>query len=232
MFDSDLRVSTRTNTIDDRIVTLKVGPAPTTDFSVHEGILTEHSTFFRSALDNRWREGRSRVVEMPEDSADVATAFVEWLYFRRIASKPVFPPLLPMDDGEYAFLARLYAFGEKVQADPFCDDCLTAMVLKTDEVAEDGTRTFPSHSAITTLYNSTPGDSPARRFVVDMYVDFGMNAWIPREPDVNHPEFLADLVHAFMANRPDGPQHKQTNYHRRRKWHKRERSREFLQPAD
>lgn len=119
-----------------------------------------------------------------------------------------------------------------MQADPFCDDCLTAMVLKTDEVAEDGTRTFPSHSAITTLYNSTPADSPARRFVVDMYVDFGMDAWIPREPDVNHPEFLADLVHAFMAYRPDGPHHKQTNYHRRRKWHKQERSREFLQPAD
>lgn len=218
--------------IDDRIVTLKVGSAPTKDFSVHEAMLREHSKFFRSALDNdRWREGRSRIVELPEDTAEVVTAYVDWLYFRRIASIPVSPPDLPMDDGEYQLLARMYAFGEKVQSDFFCDDCLTAMVLKTDEVAEDGTRTFPSHSAIMILYNNTPPDCPARKFVVDMYHEFAMDAWIPKEIELSHPEFLADLVHAFMSNRAAGPPHKQTNYPRRRLWHKQERSREFLQPA-
>lgn len=34
--------------IDARIITLKVGPAPTKDFSVHEDMLREHSKFFRS----------------------------------------------------------------------------------------------------------------------------------------------------------------------------------------
>ncbi|KAM3421413.1 hypothetical protein BST61_g1807 [Cercospora zeina] len=231
MLDSDLRVSRGESMIDDRVVTLKVGCAPTKDFSVHEAILREHSPFFRTALDSRWREGLSRIVELPEDSAEIVSAWIQWLYFRRIPTKPISPPELPMDDGEYELLARMYAFGEKVQADSFCDDCVTAMVLKTDEIAECGTRIFPGHSAIMILYNNTPPGCPARKFVVDMYVEYGLDAWIPKEVEYNHPEFLADLVHAFMANRAEGLPHKQTNYPRRRRWHKQERSREFLRPV-
>lgn len=214
--------------IDDRIVTLRVGEQPTTrDLSIHEAILIEHSAFFRTALDKKWREGRSRQIDLPFDSGDVVAAFVDWAYFSRIASKPVSPPELPMDDGEFLFLAQMYSFGDKVQADAFCDDVMTAMALKTDDIAEDGTRTFPSHSAILTLYNGTPAGSPARRFVVDMYTEFGMEQWVPKETEFNHPEFLTDLVRAFLSEK-QATSHKQTNYPRRRKWHKRDQSREFL----
>jgi hypothetical protein len=252
MLDSDIRVARRNHTrIDSRIVTVRVGgkvserrrhdglapklhqsdqsPQDAKDFSVHEGILREHSLFFRTALDAKWREGRLGIVDLPHDDVDVVGAYVDWLYFRTIASKPTAARALPMDDGEYQHLARLYTFGEKVQADAFCDDVLTAMTLKTDDVADDGTRTFPSHSAITTLYEGTPADSPARKFVVDMYAEFGMNAWVPGETDLSHPEFLIDLVHAFMLRRPMGSAHKQSNYPRRSRWHKREQGRaEFL----
>lgn len=203
----------------------------TQDFSVHEAILREHSPFFRSALDTKWREGRSRIIEMPQDEVDVVRAFVEWLYFQQIASKPLLPPALPIDDGEYNFLARMYGFGEKVQADDFCDDVLTAMTLKSDDVAEDGTRTFPSHSAVMTLYNGTSVASPARQFAVDMYVDFGMDQWIPQATELNHPEFMTDLVHAFLTRNKAVTTHKQSNFPRRHKWHKGEHSREFFTPA-
>lgn len=218
----------RGSTIDNRIVLLRVGDNPPQEFSVHEGVLREHSAFFRAALDKKWREGHSRQIDLPSDESDVVAAFVDWLYFRRIASKPVSPPELPMDDGEYHFLAGMYAFGDKVQANGFCDDVISAMAMKTDDVAEDGTRTFPGHSAIMKLYNGTPPGSPARRFVVDMYAEFGMNQWIPKEPELNHPEFLTDLVYAFLERKRTSS-HKVLNYPRRQKWHRRDG--EFLRPA-
>ena len=142
------------------------------------------------------------------------------------------PPELPMDDGEYQLLAQLYAFGDKVQADSFCDNVLDAMVQKTDDVAVDGTRTFPSHSAIMTLYNGTPPGSPARRFVVDMYAEYGADKWVPSEAEFNHADFLTDLVRALLDKRQTSSvPHKQCNFPRRRKWHKDADAAEFLQPA-
>ncbi|EME41830.1 hypothetical protein DOTSEDRAFT_74030 [Dothistroma septosporum NZE10] len=229
--DDDLRVARRESIIDDRIVVLKVGCTPTTDFAVHEAILREYSLFFRTALDRRWREGHSRTVELPDDDAEVVSAYIDWLYFRRIASKPISPPELPMDDGEYQLLAQLYAFGDKVQADSFCDNVLDAMVQKTDDIATDGTRTFPSHSAIMTLYNGTPPGSPARRFVVDMYAEYGATKWIPSESEFNHADFLTDLVRALLKEQQTTSVHKQPNFPRRRKWHKHADAAEFLQPA-
>ncbi|KAK4619511.1 hypothetical protein CLAFUW4_11456 [Fulvia fulva] len=229
--EDELRVVRRESILDNRIVVLKVGSAPTKDFTVHEAILREHSHFFRSALDKRWREGRSRIVELPDDDAEVVSAYVDWLYFRKIASKPISPPELPMDDGEYQLLAQLYVFGDKVQADAFCDSVLDAMAQKTDDVATDGTRTFPSHSAIMALYNGTPMGSPGRRFVVDMYAEYGAQSWIPSESEFNHAEFLTDLVRALLDKRQTSSVHKQSNFPRRRKWHKNTDAAEFLQPA-
>jgi hypothetical protein len=221
--------------IDDRIVTIRVGPEESArNFSVHEAILREHSPFFRTALEKKWREGRSRRIDLPHDDGDVVAAYLDWLYFKHIASKPVAPPQLPMDDGEFDFLARLYCFAEKAMCDAFADDVIDAMALKTDDVARDGTgtRTFPSYSAIMILYTGTPPGSPARRFVCDMYCEFGMSGWIPKENALNHPEFLQDLVRAALGKNPRRSVHKHSNYPRRRKWHKCGPGEEFLQLAN
>ncbi|CZT16072.1 uncharacterized protein RCC_01912 [Ramularia collo-cygni] len=227
-----LRVSRRLDMIDDRIVKIRAGPEGTAkEFSVHEAILRESSPFFRTALDKKWREGRSRRIDLPQDDGEVVAAFLDWSYFKIIASRPVSPPELPMDDGEFDFLARLYCFAEKVLVPSFADDVIDAMALKTDDVAKDGTRTFPSHSAITLLYTGTPSGSPARRFVCDMYCEFGISAWIPKESGLNHPEFLQDLVRAALGDHPRRSTNKHSNYPRRRKWHKCGPAEEFLQLA-
>lgn len=223
---------TEVSLIDDRIVTIRAGPEGSArEFSVHEAVLRDHSPFFRSALDKRWREGRSRHINLPEDDGDVVAAFLDWSYFKIIASKPVSAPALPMDDGEFDLLARLYCFAEKTHCDAFADDIIDAMALKTDDVANDGTRTFPSYSAIMILYNGTPPGSPARRFVCDMYCEFGISNWIPKESGLNHPEFLQDLVRAALGKNPRRSIHKHSNYPRRRKWHKSGPREEFLQLA-
>lgn len=200
------------------------------EFSAHEAILRE-SPFFRSALDKRWRESHSRDIDLPQDDGDVVAAFLDWSYFKIIASKPVNAPALPMDDGEFDFLARLYCFAEKTQCDHFADDVINAMALKTDDVANDGTRTFPSHTAITILYSGTPPGSPARRFVCDMYCEFGIPSWIPKENGLSHPDFLQDLVRAALGTNPRRSIHKHSNYPRRRKWHKSCPKEEFSQLA-
>lgn len=220
------------STIDDRIVVIRAGTGHSVqEFAVHEAILRAHSPFFRTALDKKWREGKQRHIDLPQDDVEVVAAYVNWLYFKKVASKPLAPPELPVDDGEYQYLARMYSFGDKVQADAFCDAVMDAMVAKTDDVARDGTRTFPSHSAIMTLYTGTPAESPARQFVVDMYLEFGAAKWISKEADCNHIEFLTDLTRAFMSRGEKVPLHKKENYPHRKKWHKIPEPDEFLKPA-
>jgi hypothetical protein len=214
-------------------VILRVGTGSASqEFAVHEAVLRKDSPFFRKALEKNWREGETRRVELPHDDSEVVAAYVDWLYFGKVASKPLAPPALPLDDGEYHFLARLYSFGDKVQADTFCDSALDAMVAKTDDVADDGTRTFPSHSAVMALYNGTPSDSPARRFVVDMYLDFGAEKWIPEDSECNHVKFLTDLSRAFLARSAGLPRQRQKNYPHRCRWHKMLDCDEFLLRAE
>ena len=217
--------------IDDRIVTLKLGTESIRHISAHEAVLTEQSLFFRTALSKKWREGGSREIELLHDDYEVVAAYVDWLYFGKIASKPISPPELPIDDGEYEFLARLYAFGEKIQADLFCDTVIDAMTLKSDVLAMDGTRTFPGHAAISVLYGGTLSESPARRFLVDMYVDFGTEKWIPKDADLNHVEFLTDLSRVLLAASKRTISQTQSNYPRRHKWHKCVGGGEFLKPV-
>jgi hypothetical protein len=198
------------------------------DFAVHEAVLRRHSPFFRKALEKNWHDGEIRRLELPDDDVEVVAAYVDWSYFGKVASKPLAPPALPLDDGEYQFLARLYSFGDRIQADAFCDSVLDAMVAKTDDVAEDGTRTFPSHSAVMALYNGTPSDSPARQFIIDMYLDFGAEKWVPEDIECNHVRFLMDLSRAFLARSAGMPRQRQRNYPRRRRWHKTFDCDEFL----
>ena len=65
---------------DCNIITLKVGPKPTV-FRVHEGILCAHSKFFEAALrHDRFNEGITKAVELPEESPAVFEQFLKWLY--------------------------------------------------------------------------------------------------------------------------------------------------------
>lgn len=72
------------------IVTVNVGGAEDKSgevrtFTVHESLVVHYSEFFRAALDgDRWKEGATRVVDLPVDDPDAFELYVSWLYTKRL----------------------------------------------------------------------------------------------------------------------------------------------------
>lgn len=93
------------------IITLKPGEGHDA-ITIHEDILRDHSPFFKAALDKKWLDGATREIKLPDDTAEVVAAYVDWLYSRRLELD------VPKDtkgrpEPESELVARLYCFGEK-----------------------------------------------------------------------------------------------------------------------
>ena len=60
-------------------VTIKAGTGHNVEeFHVHEDVIKQRSEYFRRAFDAKWQEGKTRIIEFPEDSTAVVEAYVEW----------------------------------------------------------------------------------------------------------------------------------------------------------
>ncbi|KAK4495655.1 hypothetical protein PRZ48_012923 [Zasmidium cellare] len=186
------------------IITIKAGDGEARKtLSIHEDIIKSSSPFFRAALDKNWKEAQSREITLPSDSAEVVSCYVDWCYSKQIASTHLFSEQSLRDlDEEDALLADLYVFGEKVQDDRFCNAVMTAMAeLMDQEFVTDGVLASrsPGPSTVKTIYDGTPTDSPARRFLVDQYVAYGSQEWFDGNDEyLQCPEFLRDLALAQL----------------------------------
>lgn len=161
---------------------LRVGPRiGCEEFSVHEVVLKETSGFFQAVVKKEWKEGSERVIELPEDTPEVVSAYVDWLY-----SDKIFPRTgeLPADAVMHAresdHLAKLYVFGEKNQDDAFCDAVITAWARHLDTKIAGKYYYFAS-DCIASLYAGTSSSSPARKFVVQLFVKYGRKQWLQND---------------------------------------------------
>lgn len=97
-------------------MTIKAGAGDNIEtFTVHETIAKGGSTFFKAALDSRWKEGKSRQLELPEDEPAIVNRFLEWMYSGLIQWKQTKSLTVPERNDQYYELAKLYCFGEKIQ---------------------------------------------------------------------------------------------------------------------
>lgn len=190
------------------IATIEVGAGnDQKTLSIHEDIIKETSPFFRAALDKKWDTGQTRAIELRDDTSEVVSCYVDWCYSKHIhSSKPVPPTGLKRTDiqAETIFLAKVYVFGEKIQDDAFCDVVITAMAEMADQKFYRESNPNPwFHYAdpvtISIIYNGTTADSPARRFLVDVYVSFACKGWFEKGTKyLRTPEFLQDLLVAHL----------------------------------
>jgi hypothetical protein len=65
-------------------VLINVGD-PATTFEVHKSILTQHSEFFRAALDGNFREAKEKAIDLKEDVPEIFRILIVWLYTRKLA---------------------------------------------------------------------------------------------------------------------------------------------------
>lgn len=203
--------------------TLRVGAnaGAVEEFSVHEVVLKETSGFFQAAVKKEWKEGSQRIIDMPEDTPEVVSVYVDWLYSDRIYPKT---GELPVDAGthgaESEHLAKLYVFGEKIQDDCFCDAVVTALTKHIDRKTSSG-RFGPSNEAVKVMMEGTARNSPGRRLMLELLAKCVSGQWI----QVNRgsfeaiPGLLADLVVEIMGIR-DAHTNMPDVFPQRKKWFK------------
>ncbi|CZT21837.1 uncharacterized protein RCC_07704 [Ramularia collo-cygni] len=188
------------------IVTVKIGQNPTENFFIHEGTLKQHSDFFKAAMDKKWKEGQSMVIELPEDKSEVFSHYADWLYCGVLS-----PVSFDVDDTEGRtlnkassyndLLAEMYVFGEKFLNPRFCDAVMCAM-------CKNAQYTIPDMCTIEIIYNGTNSTSPVRRYLVEYWLSqslkYGELTIYEDEEDRLHPQFAIELLRAFMTQPKKG----------------------------
>ena len=66
------------------------------DFIVHRDLITRRSPFVRLALGGDWKEAKSGIITLPEDSADTVGVYQQWLYTGCIISINPSPECAPL----------------------------------------------------------------------------------------------------------------------------------------
>lgn len=171
-------------------------------FYIHESVIRKPETFFDATLQEEWKEGQERVVELLEDSVDHFRLYAQWLYTGKIFCKSE-------ARRNVVIIARLYILGEKLLDRKFQDDVMNAMLAVTHDESphfkeNPSCRVFPAEDTIAIIYEGTPPSSPMRRLLVDYYVGTGHEEraenWSDRPALINH-EFLIDLTKAMWEKR-------------------------------
>lgn len=193
----EIEISDHASSYSSRVVELWVGVKndhiirnPASKVTIHEAILRKHSAFFRDVLDRHWLNNGSGVVHMPDDEPEQVVPYINWLYTKAIA------PYTDVE-GDYVRLARLYAFGERVEDDGFCDQVMTEITN-----GMDASHSYPAGPAIEVIYAGTPPGSLARRFVVEVHAVKAQEDWFGGNKDPYPVEFMEDLVKHFVGHRP------------------------------
>ncbi|KAF2869093.1 hypothetical protein BDV95DRAFT_499273, partial [Massariosphaeria phaeospora] len=166
------------------MITVRVGEeteeTESKDFLVHESILSSRSEFFRRAMNGKWPEADTRVVELSEDDPDLFGIYLNHVYTEKLpVGETDSDQLVKLDYGvfyketqkEYDLLFRLYIFGEKVQDTLFKNDVITSVHTISSLRHMNGSWSIPTTAAVALVYDGTPEASPARRLIVDLRSD-------------------------------------------------------------
>ena len=147
-------------------------------------------------MKEEWKEGQDRTIALPDDSADVVSLHVDWVYSNRILSRTS-SPSNENDSGEIQLLVHAFVFGEKIQDGRFKDALIDAMIKSTLHRDKDGMRWFPGVSTVNIAYEGTPPGSPLRRLMIDLWARNGGEKWARSGLDS---AFLIDLVGELFVN--------------------------------
>lgn len=174
----------------------------------HE-LITDPQKFFEAALNTQWQEGQERKIALPHDHPDVVAVYIQWLYDGTIGGDT--HGIVRTWATTSKFWAMVHVFGHKVQDHPFANAAMEAWLQFLDRDArtlqelnrEDArTRRSPYYipECISTVYNGTETDSPARQLLVHIWTHRGGSKWLGTQV-LEHPKFLLDLARAHMPER-------------------------------
>ncbi|CAI6338471.1 unnamed protein product [Periconia digitata] len=181
-------------------------------FKIHEDVICDRSSFFRSSMKPEWASMRSdpRTVELPEDSPNAFALYRTWLYSRKLPILPTPPTESNIEEDtcrsslfgnppeHYHTLAHAYVLGERLLDIQFKNTVMDTYVLFARGAT--GSRYYPTNDHVRIIYDGTTEGSPIRKFLVDIWYCRGKVEWIENDGDLPQ-EFLAAVVREMLRAR-------------------------------
>jgi hypothetical protein len=177
-------------------VVLKVGPKKL-EMLVHVNFISRDSEFFQIALEKKWCKGQTRTIALPEDNHETMTNYINFVYTKSLPTSHLLGQ--GCKDGatlSYLSLVDLYVLGVKL-----LNKSIKNAILK--EIIRISATVCPGIDIVNDLYEGTHEGDPARRLMVDTYVNNARATWITPAPNGT---FLLELSQRLLGK--DLPSHR------------------------
>jgi hypothetical protein len=158
------------------------------EWSIYEGLLTHYTSYFRTALQNKWKEGETGVVDLPHDNPDVFQAVFEWLYTGKLYPELTEEGRIPLD---FETICGIYVFGDIRGIPGLCNASIN-LLFQTIVQAWDR-----PDEVLNYVYDNTCAGSNLRKFLVDQCI-IGYGDWscLSKEPHLYPCAFLSEVIQA------------------------------------
>ena len=138
------------------------------------------------------RKAKERVIHLPDDNVKIFTIYHMWLYFGYIFTRSEDEEKTASSTSstaEWGLLFDSYIFGEKIRDSNFKDALMDAIINKFNTIHE-----LPNK--IQQVYQNTPQNSPARRWLVQFCLYYNSEDFI--QEAAGNAEYLRDVALAFV----------------------------------
>jgi hypothetical protein len=169
-------------------------------FTVHEAVTRKGSLFFDKALKPKWANSRPdpRHIELSDNELEIFKIYLHLLYFKimLIVSVENNGPSTP----EYVLLSKCHVMDDKILNNGFKNIVMRAIVGATMNQPFSPIR-FAGLNPINNIYAGTTENSPARRFLVDVWVKEAGERWLDLLTDELPHYFVLEFSRALLVDK-------------------------------
>jgi hypothetical protein len=154
-------------------------------FHVFKGLLTHYSTYFKTALQDRWTEGETSIVKLPDDDSDVFSAVFHWLFTQKLYFELAPDGSIPLSD---RLICGVYVFGDARGMPDLCNAAIDLLFQKCVQIYM-----YPK-SCLNYVWEHTMEGSVLRKFLTDFAAE--NYSWTTSTRLIHeYPvEFLLDII--------------------------------------
>lgn len=155
-------------------------------FVMHRDIAIHHSSFFKVALSNDWKEAQEKRISLPDCEIEIFEDYLQWIYTGEVAYYSELPK-------QALELVKLWILGDFLGDQNFCNAVGGGLFSQPIAAGSD---------AINYLYDHTSQDSPLRSHMFSIWASRTSIAFVARLFATNREypkDFVIDLLN-YLTN--------------------------------
>ncbi|GAB7324321.1 hypothetical protein MBLNU13_g08281t1 [Cladosporium sp. NU13] len=177
----------------------------TQQFRVHKDRICETSNFFKAAVTTeRWLEGRTKVVKLPDFTPRAVQAYIHWVYSDKVLPEVFWQTAEVSGFNEQLAYIKLYLLAEYLDDTPLRVEILDAMISKIPDWDN-----VPGYDVCQRVWERTPTGSPLRSVMLEWKIRYQSPESFAENVEKVPREFLEEMTVLYMK-RPALPSDRET----------------------